>query len=178
MAYLKKESVRATLIEEGITPVTVLSTTVTLTDEQIKASQTSPILLVPATETLDYSGLPTQVPIPLAFSVSINPFAVSYTDLDSGAKYVIGIGSDWSIDGLSASVSALCQLQGTATPQLGIANSFDYRVVDQIVPLHLSSGSIKDNALVFAVGNLGTPIGGGSSSNVMKVTVLYTILTL
>lgn len=158
------------------TAVTVLSQSITLTDAEIKTSPTVPIVIVPATEVLNYSGLPTRLPLPLVFSVSINTLAGAYTDVNGAAFYVLAIGSDWSTNGLEADQNLMAPLQNSARV-VGATNSFNQEIVSTLIePLKIQAGSLQDNALAFALQNFAVNLTGGDPANSMKVTVLYTII--
>lgn len=163
----------------GGTPVTVLSQSVTLTDAQIKTLPSAPVVIVPATQVLDYSGLPSQLPLPVAFSVVIDTIAGAYTNVDGGAFYVIAIGSDWSTNGMEADQNLMAGLQN-AVNQVGIANSFNNTLAGAFIqPLNIRAGDILDNALAIALSNGGAgDLTGGNAANSMTVTVLYTIVDI
>lgn len=169
------EGITGNQLEAGV--VTILSQAIELTDAQIRAAPTTPTVIVPATEVLGYVGLPTQIPLPLAFVVSANISAGAYTNVDPVAAFIIAVGSDWSLNGLRANVDTMAQIND-AVSVIGIANSFDPTIVDStIIPLHISSGGIQDNALAFVINNNGAGnLTGGNAANSMKVTVLYTVI--
>jgi hypothetical protein len=149
-----------------------------LTDAEIKTLPSVPIILVPATETLNYSGLPSQLPLPLAFSVSLDTSAGGYGNVDLDARYVLALGSDWSYNAMSVLYSNVAQLNQSVS-QIGIANTYDSQVQpnSQILPLRLSSGVLLDNALGIAFNNPGN-LTDGNVNNSMKVTVYYVIADL
>lgn len=157
--------------------VTVLSATVELTDAQIKALPTTPVIIVPATETLNYVGLPGRLPLPLAFSISLDPSEGAYTNVNSPASWVLALGSDWSSDAMISSVDTMCQLEDV-TPQIGICNSYSNAILNSLISaLRINAGGLQDNALALAVrnGEAGN-LTGGDAANTLKVTVLYTII--
>lgn len=170
------EGITGNQIEAGV--VTFLSRTVELTDAQIKALPTTPIVIVPATEVLNYAGLPTQVPLPLAFRVSVNTLAGAYTNVNGLAHYVLALGSDWSADAMqSATQNQMAQLDANI-PMIGICNSYQQGLDNaMIAPLKIPSGGLQDNALAIVFDNEGSGnLTGGNAANSMKVTVLYTII--
>lgn len=161
--------------EPGV--ISVFSRSVTLNDAQIKALPTTPIVIVPATEVLDYSGLPTHIPLPLAFSVSLNSLAGAYANVDAAAFYVLALGSDWSANAMEAPYVLMAKLDDDV-PMIGIANSYHKALTgDTIAPLNIPSSGLQDNALAIALNNSAAGVlTGGNVGNSMKVTVLYTII--
>lgn len=168
------EGITANQLEAGV--VTIFSQTVELTDAQIKTLTTVPVVIVPATEVLNYSGLPTKLPLPLAFTVSLNTLAGAYTNLDGAAFYVLAIGSDWSLNGMESDQNQMASLQNVIRI-IGVANSFRRELLsDMIGPLAIQNGGLQDNALAIALHNASGEVTGGNPANSMKVTVLYTVL--
>jgi hypothetical protein len=161
---------------DGSSVVTVFSKSITLTNAQIKTLPTVPQVIVPATEVLNYSGLPTRLPLPLFFSVTLNSLAGAYTNVGAAAYYVLAIGSDWSLDGLQADQNLMINL-ASAVRGIGAANSF-HEVLNSgfIAPLTMTNGSLQDNALAIALSTDNGNLTGGNVANSMKVTVLYTII--
>lgn len=150
---------------------------ITLDNDQIKTLPTVPQAIVPATEVLNYSGLPNQLFLPVAFSVTVHISDGAYTNVDSAAKYVLAIGSDWSINGMEADLATMAQLAST-TPQIGIANSYNANTLDtKILALHVSAGGLQDNALALVISNgaLGN-LTDGNAANTMDVSVFYIIV--
>jgi hypothetical protein len=155
------------------TSVAVLSSSTTLTDAEIKTAPTVPVVLVPATETLDYSGLPTVIFLPLAMIISIDATAGAYTNLDSNLRFIIAMGSDWSTDALRTDGN-IAHIQD-AVASFGAANTFQQTTIGSVIqPLFVNGGALLDNALVFVIGNGEVNLTGGNAANSMKVTVLYT----
>ena len=170
-------------IEGGATEQTVLSRTVTLTDAQIKALPSGPVILVAATETLGYSGTPSQLVIPLACLVVLDNSAGAYTNVNIPARLVLTIGSDWSSDYATATNSYDDQDMATPLTVAGDAwlagfVAFEAKNRGTILGGDLS-GAIEDNAVGIALTNgaLGA-LTGGNAANTMKVTVLYTVVDL
>jgi hypothetical protein len=149
----------------------------TLTDAQIKALPTTPIVLVPPTEVINYTGLPTKLQLPLfGFSIVTN-LTGAYTNVDAAVNWFINLGSDNSFTfstGLQGNGVAgfggvawyaPSQLTGSAAndPTRASANNLD--------------SSLLDNAIVLAVNNQGDGnFTGGDPANALHVTVFYTII--
>lgn len=161
----------------GSAPITILSETITLTDAQIKTLPTVPVVIVPATETLDYSGFPTTLFLPLAFVASLDSLAGAYTNLDAAAFLVLALGSDWSANAMEADQSQMISLQN-ASRTAGISNSYHRELSSSMIaPLRVQNNGLLDNALAIALNNAAAGnLTGGNVANSMKVTVLYTII--
>lgn len=156
--------------------VAIHSQSVTLTDAEIKALPSVPIVVVPATQVLNYSGLPTELPLPLAFIVSLSN-TVGYGNVDGAASYVLAMGSDWSLDAMQSDANLMAPPQDSVRI-IGIANSYHSTLVSgMIVPFRVLAGGIQDNALAIVLNNgIAGDLTGGNPANSMTVTVLYTII--
>ena len=167
----------------GSSPVAVA--TLTLTDAQIKDVGT-PYILVAATETLGYSAPPTQLFVPMHVFVSWNNNAGAYTNIDTPTcEFIIGWGSDWSMDVMKLEASYLDQ--GSSAARVSSAFNALYETQDFSTPaegiLHKHGleglrgfdvdGGIEDNALFFLIRNNNGDLTGGDSANSLKVTVIY-----
>lgn len=166
----------------------IYQVTKTLNNVQIIALPTTPIVIVPPTEVLEYSGTPTQVPFPTLSFFSVNTLAGLYTNVDAGGKFVFQMGSDQSADLLSVDHGYLgnpltnaevrmFRAQTTASlvslpaaPADPHAHPFDG------ISIKLSD-NLEDNALVLWFNNNGDGVfTGGHASNSLKLTMFYTII--
>lgn len=155
----------------------------TLTDAQIKAGTIVPI--VAATEVLNYSGIPTELPVPVFAWARLNNSAGGYDDVEANSGVYIVWGSDWS---LLAAVSWDNHLSG-ATPneratlgacrfQTGsesVFNSIRFNCLAADVPSNFN-GAFNDNGLYLKVYNNSIPLTSGDPSNSLIVSMQYVII--
>jgi hypothetical protein len=108
--------------------------------------------------------------------ISVDAIAGAYTNLAAEPRFIMAMGSDWSIDALQTDLN-VAHLQDAAA-SVGVANSFQRLTIsDAIMPLFINGGGILDNALAFVISNGASgDLTGGNAANSMKVTVLYTIV--
>ena len=165
----------------GSSPVSVA--TLTLDNDEIKAANT-PYILVAATESLGYSGLPTKLFVPIQAFVMLNTAGGAYANIDPEPRYIIGWGSDWSMNVIATFMGSLA---GTSTANIYRFTDTGYRTNPEVTPaetvLHdhqLSNlvvsdliGNLEDNALIFVLGNGAGDLTDGHADNSLTVTVLY-----
>lgn len=163
--------------------------TITLTDDQIKDVST-PYVIIPATENLDYTGVPTQVPLPITVIIKLDNNAAGYSNIDPDARFIIVWGSDWSTD-LMEVRAQLLEVQSLAhiyQPLPLVRKTLPADPDPDNPHLHylnneLSSfqmdGGLQDNALALVLKNGSSgDLTGGDPLNSLKVTVFYQPLDL
>lgn len=158
-------------------PNLVHQVSATLTDADIKALPSTPFVLVPATQTLNYSGTPELIPIP-SYALGIFNFSSgAYTNLDADSRVLFGVGSDWSDD-----ISHFNFIESKfTTARRGLlffqfpkffastANIDNYQVVDNI----FINDNFQDNALVLACYNPSGALTGGNADNTLEIIIQY-----
>lgn len=152
---------------------------ITLTNDQIKASPSTPIIVVPATETLNYSGAPTQLLIPIVAIVQVAVHQADYTNIDGACAFgfSLGGGNDFvfSMRSLAGSAADLLNSAGgigvfSAATFTGAAAELPNTALTEAL-----DGVLLDNAIVFFSTNGGSGnFTGGHANNTLKLTVLYT----
>lgn len=160
--------------------VTIFSQPRELTDADIKALPTTPFVLVEPTETLNYSGLPTQLQVPLFVIVRVVNSTGDYTNINALCLTNINLGSDNSLTfSPPMGGSEIFNDLGFATFFSQPARTGDASG-DPILPFfNTLTDALLDNAIVLAVNNQGDGnFTGGNAANRIRVTVLYTIIDL
>lgn len=177
-------------MSEGITAnqldpsvVTMRSATIELADAQIKALPTTPIVIVPPTEVLNYSGMPTSIPVPVLTVVSANPWTAGYANLAAGSsanRFGLFYGSDAGNGSPCATVWPTDFSDTNGSFYLLGANA--KMVVDDATIegnlLALLDG-LLDNGLAFWVSNGG--LGNfteGHVNNTLRISVAYMVFNL
>jgi hypothetical protein len=156
-----------------------------LTNDQIKATST-PYVLLPATEpVLDYSGMPTRLPIPLHGFGVLNTSGGAYGNVAAETSLELGWGSDFSQDIYthldirwgSARLEFMPATYRMTSPDLGEA--YANKVINPTLSLE---DNFYDNALSLYISNIhseaGLPFTGGHASNYLHYTVMYVMLDL
>lgn len=166
-------------IEPEQLPTPVRSVTVTLNNEQIKALPTDHYVIVPATDTPNYSRTPTSIPILLSASITGRGPTGYVCHINSYG--VFAYGSDWSINAspFFRVDAASGMFKGTNTDLNTFWN------VPGITKFDMATGYVHwdtvkdafyDNSLTIAANNNGTwAFTGGHADNELVVTVNYTI---
>jgi len=166
-----------------------MKASITLNNAQIKTVVT-PYVIIPATETLNYSGVPTQIPLPLSVIIRIDNGAGGYINVDGAAQFVIALGSDWSMNFMNVRAGGLdsasgCRIyipeylydytNGVPTPAEGVSHFHNISTVGGLD----FDGGLQDNALAIVLDNLSAgDLTGGDDANSLTVTVLYDIIDL
>lgn len=162
-----------------------MQATVTLTNDQIITLPTSLVVLVPATETLGYSGVPTQLPLPIAAFARLNNSAGAYSGLDAGIKFILCWG-EYDVNVMEADAVAL----DDPTPGRGYrfipfrtnvssespTDPHSHSIVQFVSNLGLN-GSFGDNSLRIYLSN-GDNLADGNAANTLTVTVIYAVIDL
>ena len=161
---------KTALAGDGATEQAVMSRTVTLTDAQIKALPTTPIVLVPATETLTYDGSPTEIPFVIAVIATLSG-TTAYSNLNGTIKVVLGGAND----GVTLMEDEL-QVFG-ASPVGGSVQLFRSPDIAADTYYFQLQDAIADNGIRLTAANTGD-FTDGNAGNSMKVTVLYTVVEL
>lgn len=143
--------------------------TVLLTDAQIKALPTANRIVVPATETLNYTGNPTQLLLPVMVTASLSSVG-AYTNIDASALVAIYWGDqDVPITSVLGSNLNTAQFRSIVWPFLGgpVSEGFGINLTDS-----LFDNSIRISASNAAAGNY----TGGDPLNTLTVSVAYYVL--
>jgi len=159
--------------------VSVFSQTVTLTNAQIKALPVTPVVIVPATEVIDYVGIPTQLQIPI-FAMVRSVIPVAYDNLNVSLTTNINLGSDnsFTFSGPLAG-GALYQYDGSVAFYASPAQTGASFGSPVTAAFNNIKDSLYDNAIVLAVNNQGDGVfTQGDDENSLIVTVLYTTISV
>jgi hypothetical protein len=152
-------------------------TTAILTDANIKALATTPFVLVPPTQTLGYSGVPSTLPTPVFATGVLNTVGGAYTNVASTTALLLANGTDWSDDASTRNlVEQKLNVQAVSLlrflmPRFTINGADDKIFIDNTY----LTDNYEDNALVLALSNSGD-LTGGHASNTLRLTVQYYIL--
>jgi hypothetical protein len=153
----------------------IKSATVTLTDAQIKANTVTPVVIIPATETLNYSGFPATVPKIISACVILDARAGAYTDISvNGGVLFLALGSDAG----GPTISGSATIAGAASiAPVGITAQAEKQMLNFIVGdnVTLADDGTLDNGISIYMLN-DTPLSGGNPANTMKVIVYYIVV--
>ena len=163
--------------------ISVVSHPFQLNNDEIKAWPTTPLVVIPSTETLEYSGHPASLILPVGVTFIINTLGGAYGNIDNAFYYQVNIGSDQSDTSL-----ILHDYLGTLSQQklnilsfgwLGrtetIESSPDSPHVHRLYPIALRlEDNLEDNAVVVGFNNAAAGnLTGGHVDNYIKGEVLY-----
>lgn len=160
----------------------LLTRTVTLTHAQILALPTTPVVVVPATQTPNYASDLTSAPLVLGGYVLLSNYAVAYTNVNAAAQLLLNLGSDLgSLPQIGGQLMAQTTLQaGDAfAPLIGA----DYFTTATAPPLGPIPGAFNhnffDNAVVLSIDNKGSGnLTGGNAANKLVVSLVYAVASL
>jgi hypothetical protein len=159
----------------------VYQATVTLTDAQVKALPTTPAVIVPPTEVLNYSGVPVHLYAPLLGIARVATHLADYANVDSTCIFGFNLGSDnsftYSTQSLVGSADNILNTAGgigvfsPATLTGSAAGALTLAFTNTL------SDALLDNAVVFSCLNGGAgDFTGGDSGNELKLTVFYVLV--
>lgn len=169
------EQARADAVSEQLV---VFRRSIILTNDEIKALPTTPIAVIPPTETLNYEGTPTKLFVPLMAMVYPSVHNADYTNVDTGCIFGIDFGSDdsstFSTHRVGPNVlnlpdityfTVVATAPGGGGQTLAWANTLE--------------DGLQDNAVVFFAFNQGSGnFTGGHADNTLKISVIYIEFTL
>lgn len=161
-----------TQAEVGVPEIVTLNN-----DDIISVSGGTPAIVIPATETLDYAGFPTNLKLIVKATVVLDTTAGAFTNVNNACQLLLAYGSDWSLT-LGASVK-IAIADGTLVfnPFSNLAEKTFYSFLfpeDKI-----RDGGLLDNAVAFVINNQGDgPFTDGAEGNSLKITIDYIDRTL
>jgi hypothetical protein len=167
-------------------PFIVSSTTVRITNDQLKDIATTPVVILPETSgTLDYSGEPTEFFVPVFIHCVLNTLAGAYTTnaaaTDMKLKAVWG--SDASTDISNRTQALSTRLTATKVSYIPLSLPWTSQIVEpsndiESVPI-LLTGNLYDNAVAIygSNGDEGA-MTGGHADNYMQVTVDFKVIQI
>lgn len=149
-----------------------------LDNDQILALPTTPYVVVPPTEVLNYSGVPVELFVPIIGIARVAVHQGDYANIDGACIFGFNFGSDnsftYSTQTLAGSAADILNtvggvgffspstLAGSAAGALNLAST------------NTLNDALLDNAVVFACLNGGSgDFTGGHANNQLKLTVLY-----
>ncbi len=171
----------AEIVEDDGGSSLLKTATVTLTNAQIKALPTTPVVIVPATEVLGYSGFPTTIFLVSKALLRLDCSAGIYTNVDNDSNILLCWGSDASTD---IGIAAAIRDDTTSTPSI-FPSTFDFiggsDPTKAVASFLLSEGffltdGLQDNAVALFIHNTLGNFTGGNAANTLKVTVYYMVV--
>ena len=144
-----------------------------LTNAEILLLPTTPVIIIPATETLNYTGFPSVLYYPTITYALLDSSGGGYTNVSTGATdgLVLAWGSDWSVT-----------IGFSGEPQLP-AGGLEYGFLRSqigprfqsfwVIPDFCSAGDFQDNAMVITASNSAGNYTGGNASNTLTIRGYY-----
>lgn len=166
-------------------PGPVLTASVVLNNEEIKGLPSTPVVIVPATEVLNYSGFPTRLFVPVKAYVVLDTTGGAYSNTNGNNNYlVLAWGSDWSLT--LARGGSLQEIAATSPPEfnfissvIGSADQAKQYISFAIGEQAAKTDNLQDNAIAITMNNGGAgPLQDGHSDNTMLVVIQYFELSL
>lgn len=148
----------------------IKTATVTLTNDQILALPTTPVVIIPATEVLNYSGNPSKLFYVVKAYAILNAAGGTYSNCNITGTLQLGWGSDFSNPiAISAQVYGP-GLQGTGIGHGATFEAFSFFIAE----VSLQNDATYDNAIVIKADNAGDGnYTSGHPANTLKVVVHY-----
>lgn len=176
---------------DGVSQQTVLRVIKTLTQADILSMRGTPAEILPATEILDYSGSPTQMPVPVWGFYQFNrPASTAYSNVPNPMTLILAWGSDWSLSAAHLQVAATSHFASPLPPSVQ-----PHFVTTDAKPDHFGvfagatgdaisgfKNNIKDNGLYLTYagdgsgGDTAGELAGGNAGNTITVTVAYVLV--
>lgn len=144
-----------------------------LNNNEIKNSPTTPVIIIPATETPDYA-VPSQVPVIVCGIAYVNNYPLAYGNVDLDAFGSLYLSSELDVIWSTVFLNDTALTNGSfIAPILG--GRF---VSDPLVGLS-ASPEIYDNAIMFKINNNGAGVfTDGHANNTIKITLYYLVADL
>jgi hypothetical protein len=157
------------------TELTLLKRSIELTHAEIITLPTTPVVVVPATETLNYEGIPTRLQLPLYSIVRVVTLTAPYSNIDAGCQILINLGSDNSFTHSPAMVGPDLLTEAGFTVFYPLRAGTGASSGLPILPAWNNlTDSLLDNAIVIACLNgVSGNFTEGHEDNVIRVTTFY-----
>ena len=158
--------------EEGV-GLTLRKTTIFTNAQIISASNNEYLVIIPATQVLNYSGFPTVIPVILKAWAILDARSGAYTNVNSASELTIVYGSDFSLNaGRSIKINTGVTLEINGFSSAARKTWYSFMMVEE----RIATDGLYDNAIAFFIDNKGDGVfTGGHSSNTLSITVDYTI---
>jgi hypothetical protein len=156
------------------------TSTVTVTDAQIKTLPSVPVQIVVPTEILNYESLPQELAFPF-FTIATLNNGVPYTNVTDGSSLLLAWGSGWD---LACQYSTRMDSESFARTNMnGIFNGGPPPSIIGFNGPVLTDGSLlnpmlSDNGLYLAMNNSDGNLTGGDPANTLVITTNYRFIPL
>lgn len=159
----------------------IYQASLTLNNAQILALPTTPAVIVPPTEVLNYEGTPNQLFMPILGVSRTVIHAVDYTNINAACIFGFDIGSDDSFTysvRITGGTEVLNSTGGVSFFSPMTLSGGEVGVRNMAFGNNLSD-SLLDNAIVFFAFNQGDgDFTGGDPTNEIKLTVSYLAINI